>query len=264
MDWIHHHLDDVTSTNDWALAWLKSHPNDLPMVVTADHQTHGRGQRTKRWEAPAKSGVAMSVALPRSRWPEAAFGPATFNMEVALAVLRVLRAAKPEASPEASPDAPPELLLKWPNDVLGRCGGQWSKLAGILIENQWRGNAWASAVVGVGINVHAHPEPNEGRATSLQHMWGEVPAPAALAESIAHELLHMTPGPGTSDAYHENLAGLGIRRAYVVNGRTVWGVLEGIDANGQAHFTWETPNFPDGMALPRRQMDVGDVGWVWS
>ena len=266
MDWIHHHLDEVTSTNDWTLAWLKSHALDVPIIVTTDRQTHGRGQRSKRWEAPAKSGVAMSVAVPRSRWPEAAFGPVTFSMEVALAVLRALRAASPQMRLEAAPDVHPpgELLLKWPNDVLAKVDGRWAKLAGILIENQWRGNTWVSSVVGVGVNVRAHPHLAEGHATSLHDVWGEAPSPAELAQSIAHELLRMAPGPGTSAAYHENLAGLGVRRAYVVNGRTVWGVLEGIDANGQAHFTWEPSSTTDGMAMPRRHLDVGDVGWVWS
>ena len=43
-----------------------------------------------------------------------------------------------------------KIHLKWPNDVLV----ERQKIAGVLIENQWKGNNLFSSIIGVGLNVN--------------------------------------------------------------------------------------------------------------
>jgi BirA family biotin operon repressor/biotin-[acetyl-CoA-carboxylase] ligase len=64
----------------------------------------------------------------------------------------------------------PRITLKWPNDVLA--GGR--KIAGILVEGQFRGVEMTSLVVGLGINVRAASFPGSiaARATSLYLLGG--------------------------------------------------------------------------------------------
>lgn len=73
----------------------------------------------------------------------------------------------------------PEVRIKWPNDLYAHD----RKLGGILIENQWLGTRWQSAVVGVGINV-AQSDFGAPRAIALRTLCSEVPAPADLLRLV--------------------------------------------------------------------------------
>lgn len=115
------------------------------LVVIAESQQSGRGRLDRRWEAPARSAVLMSVLLrpsaPAASWPLLPF-------VAGLAVAEAVRGVG-EIGVE----------LKWPNDVMhdGR------KLGGILVEV-----ADTAVVVGVGVNVSTRADelPTE-MATSL-------------------------------------------------------------------------------------------------
>lgn len=102
-------------------------------VVTAEHQTAGRGRLDRSWETPDRAALTLSVVLrPEAapeRWP-------WLPLLVGVAAARALSEA----------GAPAE--LKWPNDVLvhGR------KVAGILVERVETPTGPA-AVAGIGINV---------------------------------------------------------------------------------------------------------------
>lgn len=131
-------LDQVGSTNAELLARAGADPAGwpAPAVVTTDSQTSGRGRLGRQWEAPPRSGVALSLLL-RPRVPTAAWG--WLPLLAGVAVVGVVRdvAGLPGQ-------------LKWPNDVLveGR------KLCGILVEVlPGAGGAPAGVVVGVGVNT---------------------------------------------------------------------------------------------------------------
>ncbi|HEV8055605.1 MAG TPA: biotin--[acetyl-CoA-carboxylase] ligase, partial [Nocardioidaceae bacterium] len=102
------------------------------VVVVAEHQRGGRGRQGRVWQAPPRSGLAVSMLLrpdrvAAARWP---WLPLLTGVAVAEAVRRC---------------ADVEAVLKWPNDVL--VGGR--KLAGILVERVEVGGR-AAAVVGIG------------------------------------------------------------------------------------------------------------------
>lgn len=107
-------------------------------VVLADAQTSGRGRHGHAWGSSAGN-LHLSV-LVRPRGEAAAW--ARLPLLAGLAVAEGLAEAGVEAA------------LKWPNDVTveGR------KVAGVLVESAFAGDALESAVIGVGVNVAAVPE----------------------------------------------------------------------------------------------------------
>lgn len=122
-------VDQTGSTNtDLAAAAKAGEPAGA--VLLAERQTAGRGRLDRRWEAPARASIHLSVLL-RPALPAARLG--WLPLLTGLAVVQALHAV-------AGVDA----RLKWPNDVL--C--EEYKLAGILAER-----AGGAVVVGVGLNV---------------------------------------------------------------------------------------------------------------
>ncbi|HEY1688753.1 MAG TPA: biotin--[acetyl-CoA-carboxylase] ligase [Solirubrobacteraceae bacterium] len=126
------HLRRTDSTNERAraLAHAGAHHGTL---VTADEQTAGRGRQGRRWVAPPRSSLLMSLLLRPS--PPAERLPGLLPLLAAVAVCDVV-----------GEDA----RVKWPNDVVYERDGALVKLAGILIEGRPQ-DGWM--VLGVGLNV---------------------------------------------------------------------------------------------------------------
>lgn len=114
------HLDSVSSTQDEARRRFA----DEPLLVTAAHQTKGRGRSGASW-VNAERALAASLAL-RLQWPAEARPRIT--LVAGLAAAEVLAGVG----------------LKWPNDVVVEGG----KVGGILVESDG-----AVAVVGLGVNL---------------------------------------------------------------------------------------------------------------
>jgi BirA family biotin operon repressor/biotin-[acetyl-CoA-carboxylase] ligase len=134
------HLRRVDSTNEHARELARAGaPHGT--LVTADEQSAGRGRQGRRWTAPPRSALLMSLVV---REPDEAL-----PLAAAVAVCEAL---------------PVTAAIKWPNDVWVRR----RKLAGILIEGRPQ-EGWA--VLGVGLNVATREFPPELTATSL-HLEG--------------------------------------------------------------------------------------------
>ena len=112
------------------------------VVVLCDEQTEGRGRQGRKWFASPASSVLMSVIFRPTleQLPQ-------LNMLASLAIVLTIEKVAGIKS-----------AIKWPNDVL--IGGK--KVAGILMENVFEGEALQAAIVGVGLNVSldvsAYPE----------------------------------------------------------------------------------------------------------
>jgi BirA family transcriptional regulator, biotin operon repressor / biotin---[acetyl-CoA-carboxylase] ligase len=103
-------------------------------VVVANEQAAGRGRSGKSWISSRGGGVWASVVV---RWNGEA-QPGVLSLRVGLALAEMLDA-----------QASTPIQLKWPNDLYrhGR------KVAGVLTEARWRGDALEWLVVGVGVNL---------------------------------------------------------------------------------------------------------------
>ena len=159
-------LDDTDSTNDRCHDQAAS-LTDEGLVIIAEHQSAGRGQRGRIWCAPRYSSLLFSVLLrPTGELADAPF----LTAWAASAVTELLR--------ERSLDA----RIKWPNDVLINS----RKICGILVEQR------IATVVGIGLNVSLQPDdfPSDLRlpATSLQIETGHAIDRTALFNQLLDRL----------------------------------------------------------------------------
>lgn len=151
-------------------------------VVTADHQSAGRGRSNRVWQAPPGSSVLMSLVVRP--------GDALLPLRAAVALCDVLAAL-------------PGVAIKWPNDVLvGR-----RKVAGILAEGRPQDD-WA--VLGMGVNVTAVPTGFGDTATCLADQGDVRPVPQVLEALLATlESRLSQPAPEVLAAWRERDALLG-------------------------------------------------------
>ncbi len=153
---IEFHLPIVSSTNDYAKELLGSYPY---VLVTAQHQTAGRGRKGRVWYGDYGANIYASVGLRHT--DEIGINELSAYMgRGALSVLSVLRKHSPGV----------QFRLKYPNDVQARTNDGWGKIAGILVEHEFHGSRCAATIVGVGINVEqcVFPDTIVQRCTSLK------------------------------------------------------------------------------------------------
>ena len=122
-------------------------------VVAAVEQTAGRGRDGRTWFSPP-GGAWFGMLL---RPP----GPTTGGV---LGIVSI-RAGMIAADVVDEMIGTPESRLKWPNDVLLRD----RKLAGVLCEGRWQGDALQWLAVGIGMNV-ANDVPAAVRASAIALM----------------------------------------------------------------------------------------------
>ena len=217
----------LESTNSMALRALKSVPAKSldHLAITTHLQTAGRGQQQRIWSQSHDADLALTLVL-ESHLPAAL--PFSLNLAVSLSVLQAIEATLPKLRGS-------DLEIKWPNDIMWK----GRKAGGILIENNWRGNAWASTVIGIGLNLCGTPPfPN---ATSL-NLSGNDPNELAalrqqLIEAVATTLDSRLAELHHPDAllrqYHERLHGWGKPQRWQLDGTEVRGILESIDLDGR-------------------------------
>lgn len=145
-------LEQTGSTNDAVLQIMEPDSTE-GLVVFAEHQTAGRGQRGNRWESAAGKGLWFSILLRPmidvTSSPELTIWATQAISEVVQTEFMV----KP--------------TIKLPNDV--QIDGR--KVAGVLVEMRAQERAPHVAIVGIGINVNQglqdFPEELQSRAISL-------------------------------------------------------------------------------------------------
>ena len=142
--------EETDSTND-RIRELAAEGAPEGTLAVAERQSAGRGRRGRAWEAPAGSGIWMSLLL-RPDIP-----PVQASVLTLLAGLAISEAIEKETGLQAG--------IKWPNDVL--IGGR--KLVGILTEMDCDMERIHSVTLGIGINVQTEVFSEELKeiATSL-------------------------------------------------------------------------------------------------
>src|SRR4029077_2304643 len=145
-------LEQTGSTND-AILQIANANSKEGLVVFAEHQTAGRGQRGNRWESAAGKGLWFSILL-RPEIQLSDSGRLTiWAIEAISDVIRIEFGLAP--------------AIKLPNDV--QLNGH--KVAGVLVEMRAQDKAPHLAVVGIGVNVNQcrddFPAGLQDRATSL-------------------------------------------------------------------------------------------------
>jgi BirA family biotin operon repressor/biotin-[acetyl-CoA-carboxylase] ligase len=148
---VYHYFDELPSTHDY-IKNLSSENLSDGMVVRAGFQSAGRGQMGSSWEVVPFSNLTFSIYLETKHWP--ASHPFQWSQWIAVSVATWVQQCLPYH----------EVSIKWPNDIL--VGNR--KIAGILIENSFRGEHWHCGFVGIGLNVLQMDFPEDQVATSFQ------------------------------------------------------------------------------------------------
>jgi BirA family biotin operon repressor/biotin-[acetyl-CoA-carboxylase] ligase len=225
------YFDTIGSTNDEALAWAAQGAPDLSIVV-ADEQTSGRGREGRRWFTPSGTALAFSLILR----PTAAELPHLSRIVGLAAVALAESMRRRSLIPQ----------IKWPNDLL--LSGQ--KVAGILVESVWSGEAVDCSVIGIGINVArtAVPPPEllKFPATSLEHALGSLPKREAVLHDILTAVLAWRPLLGSEKllkTWEENLAFRGERVQITGQGVEIAaGKVLGLESDGSLRLRGENGN----------------------
>ncbi len=214
-----HRVDVVDSTQSM-LARLAREGAPDGTVVTARHQTGGRGRRGRAWwDAPGESlllSVLLRPAVPAGHLSQ-------LSLVAALAVTDALAAAAGVVG-----------CIRWPNDVL--VGG--SKISGILPDAVCGTDGRVEhAIVGIGINLDQRSFPRElaGQATSLRLLTGRAHDPVRVEAAVLTALdvrydTWLTGGFGAlRDAWRSRSSTIGTRVGLPDGGN---GVAVDVDGGG--------------------------------
>ncbi len=149
-------LPECISTNDYINKNIDSLISSIPLIVSADIQTGGKGREGRKWVPVGDGGIYISYLLEIKNRKGLPFLSLAAGTAVAEAVFKTTGM---------------NIQLKWPNDV--ELSGL--KAGGILIENKiFKDNLFA--ITGIGLNVNAGQEELAGSisktATSLSIISG--------------------------------------------------------------------------------------------
>ena len=150
-------LNAIDSTNSYLKELAIKKELDNFTVAVAKHQTSGRGQMGTNWISDYDKNLTFSMLV---KFNHLSIHHQFYcSMAVALGVLEVLKSQVEN-----------KVFIKWPNDIMA----EDDKVAGILIENNLKGNTIKHSIVGVGLNVNQVLFPtNIGNVSSIKLLSGK-------------------------------------------------------------------------------------------
>ena len=149
-------LNTTLSTNNYAAKLVSQTKIPFGTVIMADFQSKGKGQRDSSWISQKSQNLLLSFII------DSSFLDSKSIFYLCKITALVIREFIYEILQT-------DTLIKWPNDIL--VGNK--KIAGILIENQWKNNNISSSIVGMGINVNQIIFPSKINAISLKEISGK-------------------------------------------------------------------------------------------
>ena len=234
MVWRVTHVATIDSTNEWVAARAREGAPEGTGAL-ADFQAAGRGRRDRRWEAPPRAALLLSLLLrPPDAVRDAHWVVAAVSLSARSALTR-LCGVRPD--------------LKWPNDLMVRD----RKLGGVLAE--FVTSPEPGIVVGIGVNLTAHPVGVS--ATDVLAESGVTIAPRALVDILLEELdrrlERFAAGDGREDLRREYVGALGTL------GRPVRVDLERESLEGYARDVDEDGRLVLDVGASERVVSAGDV-----
>ena len=144
-------LDSVDSTNNYAAKLLNQTKIPFGTVIMAQYQFEGRGQRGSQWSSENAKNLTFSILIDGTQLKN--IPVFLLSKCAAISIKNIIGQFTKE-----------NVSLKWPNDIYV----DTKKIAGILIENQWKGSNIYASIIGIGINVNQIRFNNNLNATSLK------------------------------------------------------------------------------------------------
>ncbi len=208
-------LDSVDSTNTYARKMIDG-GEKMPLLVTANEQTGGRGRNGKSFYSYNRDSVYMSVVL----HPHLPFADTVgVTTASAVAVSRAIESVTGKTTE-----------IKWVNDLYYR----GKKVCGILCEAVNEKALVSSVIIGVGINLAECDFPEE-----LKDIAGTLGCDSSLRESlikaVADELFSLNFGALEAtvlEEYTSKSLVIGKRIEFITNGIKNTATAVGIDGYG--------------------------------
>ena len=215
-------LSSVGSTNTYLKELISCNVNEIEgVVVIADNQTDGVGQRGSNWEVESGKNLTFSVLLKPNLAVENQF---YLSKIVALALIAFLSKLNITAK------------IKWPNDIFI----DDEKVGGILIENTVREGKVVNTIVGIGLNINQDKfNANLLNPTSLKLKTGENYLLKDLLEQLLNYLdsFYMNFKTNKNNAsiteqYLKNLYRINQVASFEINGNRINATIIGVSNNG--------------------------------
>lgn len=150
-------LNAIDSTNSYLRRLSNEENLEDYTIVTAEYQTHGKGQMGSIWSSESSRNLMFSVFKDTTKFRLEY--PFLISMVTSLAVIKTLQSFSIS-----------KLSIKWPNDILS----EDKKICGILIENVIKQQSLGNTIIGVGLNVNQTEFINLPKASSLKLITGNV------------------------------------------------------------------------------------------
>lgn len=130
----------VASTNDVAKILLEGRTS---VIVTANYQYKGRGRNNKQWLGDYGGNIFLSIGIMhKEAGRDISQQMLVYQCVGCMAVKNTLQNIAPGC----------KFVLKYPNDVYALQNGEWRKISGVLVENEFVGSTLKSTILGIGVN----------------------------------------------------------------------------------------------------------------
>lgn len=232
-------LITVSSTNDYAFELLRKPETPSEVIVIAEHQTQGKGQMGRTWHTSPGKNLNLSYIFKGT-----IAAPTIFNMAIALGVLDSVRTFSFIEGIRKS-----DFYIKWPNDIVASKGSKIRKIAGILIENSWRGETQAASIVGIGVNLDYSFSKKQiadfnlmpGNLNDyLRDRISVINLELPIINSIQNRIHMLSKERGDQkmlEDFNKELFGLSDERLYTINKKSFKGTLLKVEKDGRGVFS---------------------------
>jgi len=195
------------------------------LVVTANYQTTGNGQRGKSWESLKGDNLLISIVIEPNISIQNQF---LLSKCVALSLYDLFALYADDVS------------IKWPNDIL--VGKQ--KIAGILIQNILKGKEITHSVIGVGVNVNQTEfKTYSPKATSLNLLLNKTFDISRIQEQLlkclAERIKQLRSGVDQEKEYLSTLFLNNKVAAFESEGQKFIGIIKGVSQSGKLQIQLE-------------------------
>lgn len=214
-------LSAIGSTNDYLKALAATQYVEGFTIVTAEHQTQGKGQMGAQWVVEGGKNLTFSILI-KDLLLEI---NEIFNLNAAAAV---------SIADALSAFNIPGLCIKWPNDILA--GNR--KIGGILIENSIKNGGEIFSVIGIGLNVNQTDFDGLPKASSMAVVAGHEFDKDMILEAIATNLrrnvsaLLNKDSDGIWKKYHDRLYKKDTPMPFEKDSRRFMGIIKKVTRKG--------------------------------
>ena len=213
------HLDSVDSTNNYTAKLMRDGEISHGTVIMADEQFAGRGQRSSDWLVKPGENLTFTVFLGNVN--VSVSQQFILTQIVSLSLLDILKQFDLKSE------------IKWPNDIYV----EGKKIAGVLIENQLKGDKINSSIIGIGLNVN-EIEFQDFVATSIKNEIGEFKNVKEVLYSFLYSFnktweRYIKDVNALNVEYHNQLYLRNISAKYQDDSGEFIGVLKGVQPSGR-------------------------------